>query len=60
LSAADIREFRRDAEAWKFFRSQPPGYRQRAAWWIISAKREETRRARLERLIATSRARRRI
>ena len=60
LSAADEREFRRDPIAWKFFQTQPPGYRRLAAWWIISAKRPETRRARLQRLIATSRARRRI
>jgi len=40
--------------------AQPPGYKRLAAWWVIRAKREETRRARLERLIATSRARRRI
>jgi len=60
LSRADEREFRRDPAAWKFFQSQPPGYRRLAAWFVISAKRTETRRARFERLIATSRARRRI
>jgi uncharacterized protein YdeI (YjbR/CyaY-like superfamily) len=60
LSAADQREFRCDAAAWKFFTSQPPGYRRLAAWWVVSARRTETRRARLERLIAVSRARRRI
>jgi len=60
LSRADEREFRSDPAAWKFFQSQPPGYRRLAAWFVISAKRTETRRARFERLIATSRARRRI
>jgi uncharacterized protein YdeI (YjbR/CyaY-like superfamily) len=60
LSPADQREFRRDSTAWKFFKAQPPGYQRLAAWWIVCAKRTETRRARLERLIATSRARRRI
>lgn len=60
LSAPDEREFKRDPAAWKFFQAQPPGYRRLAAWWIISARRTETRRARLERLITTSRARRRI
>src|ERR1700674_4571905 len=59
LSAADEREFRRDPVAWEFFQRQPPGYRRLAAWWVISAKRPETRRKRLERLIITSRARRR-
>ncbi len=60
LSPAQEREFQRDPIAWKFFQAQPPGYRRLAAWWVIEARREETRRARLERLIATSRARRRI
>jgi uncharacterized protein YdeI (YjbR/CyaY-like superfamily) len=60
LSPADQREFRRDPLAMKFFKSQPPGYQRLAAWWVVSAKRTETRRARLERLITASRARRRI
>ena len=60
LSARHEREFRRDPLAWKFFKSQPPGYRRLAAWWVVSARRTETRRARLERLITVSRARRRI
>lgn len=60
LTAEDERKFKRDPAAWKFFQTQPPGYQRIAAWWIISARRTETRRARLKRLIATSRARRRI
>jgi uncharacterized protein YdeI (YjbR/CyaY-like superfamily) len=60
LSPADQREFRCDPLAMKFFKSQPPGYQRLAAWWVVSAKRTETRRARLERLITASRARRRI
>jgi uncharacterized protein YdeI (YjbR/CyaY-like superfamily) len=60
LSNADEREFRRDPAAWEFFQRQPAGYRRLAAWWVISAKRPETRRARLQRLIETSRARRRV
>jgi uncharacterized protein YdeI (YjbR/CyaY-like superfamily) len=60
LPAADEREFRRDPAAWEFFQRQPPGYRRLAAWWVISAKRPETRRNRLERLITASRAQRRI
>jgi uncharacterized protein YdeI (YjbR/CyaY-like superfamily) len=60
LSADDEREFRRDPVAWEFFQRQPAGYRRLAAWWVISAKRPETRRKRLERLIAESRGQRRI
>ena len=60
LTPAQEREFSRDRVAWEFFQAQPPGYRRVASWWVISAKRPETRRQRLERLIATSRTRRRI
>ena len=60
LTKADERAFRRDSQAWNFFQAQPPGYRRVVAWWVISAKRAETRRKRLERLINESRAKRRI
>ena len=38
-------------EAWKFFQTQPPSYRKMIGWWIVSAKKEETRMARLAKLI---------
>jgi uncharacterized protein YdeI (YjbR/CyaY-like superfamily) len=60
LGAGDEREFRRDPAAWEFFQRQPAGYRRLTAWWVISAKRPETRHKRLQRLIAESRACRRI
>ena len=40
--------------AWDFFRAQPPSYRKAAAWWIVSAKKDETRLKRLEKLTACS------
>lgn len=40
--------------AWKFWRSSPPGYRKTATWWVVSAKREETRERRLATLIECS------
>jgi len=40
--------------AWNFFRKQPPSYRKMIGWWIISAKKEETRMARLAKLISES------
>jgi len=40
--------------AWSFFQDQPPSYRKVIGWWIISAKREETRFKRLEKLIRFS------
>jgi uncharacterized protein YdeI (YjbR/CyaY-like superfamily) len=40
--------------AWGFFQTQPASYRKAVSWWIISAKKEETRLKRLEKLIAHS------
>lgn len=60
LSDAAEREFRRDVLAWKFFQAQPSGYRQLAAWWVISAKKPETRQKRLQQLVRQSHAQRRI
>jgi uncharacterized protein YdeI (YjbR/CyaY-like superfamily) len=37
--------------AWKFFQAQPPGYRKAMNWWVLCAKREETRLKRLDKLI---------
>ncbi len=54
LGAQYERKFRSNKAAWKFYRAQTPGYRKLTAWWVISAKREETRQARLARLIADS------
>lgn len=48
------RKMRRNAAAWKTFQAQPPGYRKMVTWWVVSAKKEETRQKRLERLIEDS------
>jgi len=37
--------------AWSFFVSQPPSYRKMAGWWVVSAKQEETRLKRMQKLI---------
>ncbi|HEX9424080.1 MAG TPA: YdeI/OmpD-associated family protein [Pyrinomonadaceae bacterium] len=37
--------------AWKFFQAQPPSYRKAANWYVLSAKKEETRLKRLKHLI---------
>jgi uncharacterized protein YdeI (YjbR/CyaY-like superfamily) len=54
LERAQEREFRANRKAWDFFRAQPPWYRRTATWWVISAKREETRIRRLATLIEDS------
>jgi uncharacterized protein YdeI (YjbR/CyaY-like superfamily) len=38
-------------QAWSYWSSRPPGYRRIAAWWVISAKRSQTRERRLATLI---------
>jgi uncharacterized protein YdeI (YjbR/CyaY-like superfamily) len=60
LSKADEKTFRAHPTAWRFFQRQPAGYRKTATWWVMSAKREETRKHRLETLIADSAGQRRI
>lgn len=52
--------FKANRPAWEFFQAQPPGYRRLAIWWIVSAKREETRTRRFDQLLAISAARRRL
>ena len=47
-------------KAWEFFQAQPPGYQHVISWYVISAKQEETRFRRLERLIKDSENGRRV
>jgi uncharacterized protein YdeI (YjbR/CyaY-like superfamily) len=53
-------QFESKARAWAFFTAQPPGYQRIALWWVMNAKREETRLKRLKTLIADSAAGRRL
>lgn len=45
---------RKNKAAWEFFQAQPPSYRKVAGWYVVSAKKEETRLKRLEKLIEDS------
>ena len=54
LDATSAKEFREHTQAWEFFEKQAPWYRKTATWWVMSAKREETRQKRLEKLIRES------
>lgn len=47
-------KLKRNKAAWKFFQSQPAWYRKVANWWVVSAKRDETRLKRLDQLIEDS------
>jgi uncharacterized protein YdeI (YjbR/CyaY-like superfamily) len=54
LPAALEREFRKNATAWKNFQAFPPGHRRTTIGWVASAKKEETQKKRLAKLIQFS------
>ncbi|MGE0455933.1 MAG: YdeI family protein [Vicinamibacteria bacterium] len=56
LAPALAKRFRAQARAWHFFRTQPPWYQRTCAFWVMSAKRPETRERRLAQLVACSEA----
>lgn len=60
LTAAQRRDFRANRPAWELFQAQAPWYRRTATWWVVSAKREETRSRRLAKLIEDSASGRRL
>jgi uncharacterized protein YdeI (YjbR/CyaY-like superfamily) len=45
---------REDAAAWEFYEKQPASYRKAVNWWVVSARKDETRRRRLDSLVACS------
>src|SRR5712691_12176767 len=54
FDAAIEKTFRANARAWTFFLAQPPGYRKVCTFFVMSAKKEETRLRRLEVLMNVS------
>jgi len=60
LGAAHEKRFKANKKAWTFFEAQAPWYRRTTTYWVVSAKREETRLRRLATLIAGSEAGRRL
>lgn len=54
LDQAYERRFRRNKKAWEYFTSKAPSYRTTAVYWVMSAKKEETRERRLATLIEDS------
>jgi uncharacterized protein YdeI (YjbR/CyaY-like superfamily) len=54
LSPAFVKSFRANAAAWASYQQQAPYYRRVTARWVMSAKREETRKKRLAVLIDCS------
>ena len=51
LAPAYLKTIRANKAAWAHFQAQAPSYRRLMAHWIMSAKKEETRRKRLDLLI---------
>lgn len=52
LAGPYLRRLRASRRAFAFFAAQPPWYRRTTSFWLMSAKREETRERRLAQLIA--------
>jgi len=60
FDAATEKRLKSNKWAWAFLQGQPPGYQRLMMRWIMSAKRDETRFSRLERLISASAKRMRL
>ncbi len=60
LERGEERQFRDSPAAWMWFEGQPRSYRATAIHWVVSAKKDETRRRRLTTLIEDSAEGRRI
>ncbi len=58
FTRAQEKQFRANKTAWEFFRSQAPWYQRVTTYWVISAKRGETKLKRLSELIGHSQNRR--
>jgi uncharacterized protein YdeI (YjbR/CyaY-like superfamily) len=60
LSPQDIRLFKRNTAAWKYYGTLPPGYKNMVNWWVMSARKAETRAKRLASLIDACAQKRRL
>jgi len=60
LTPAFEKRFKTNKTAWAFFSSQEPSYQRGAKFFVMSAKKEETKARRLEILISDSAAQRRL
>ena len=54
LSVEYEKEFRKNKAAWEFFQTYPPFLKKTVSFWVMSAKKEETRLKRLRQLIESS------
>jgi uncharacterized protein YdeI (YjbR/CyaY-like superfamily) len=54
LDTKSKKTFQANPSAWEFFRTQAPWYQRTSIFWVMDAKREETRTRRLKHLIQSS------
>jgi len=54
LGRAQVAVFRQNRRAWAYFQKEAPWYQRTSSFWVLSAKREDTRRKRLALLIECS------
>jgi uncharacterized protein YdeI (YjbR/CyaY-like superfamily) len=54
LDPASLKAFRANRRAWTFFQAQAPWYQRTSIFWVMDARKEETRSRRLGELIACS------
>jgi uncharacterized protein YdeI (YjbR/CyaY-like superfamily) len=60
FSREQEKQFRDNKPAWDFFQSQAPSYKQLTTYWVITAKKEETKQKRISILIDHSQHQRKI
>lgn len=60
LGKAEEAMIKANKKAWSFFQKLAPSYKKPSIWWVISAKKEETRWKRLDILIKSSEAEEKI
>jgi uncharacterized protein YdeI (YjbR/CyaY-like superfamily) len=51
LSPAFMKRLKANAKAWKFFQSEPAGYRRTTMFWVMQAKKDETREKRFRTML---------
>jgi len=60
LSGEYEKKFKSNEGAWEYFQNQPPYYKRTVSFWIMSAKKEETRQRRLKIVMDDSAKKRKI
>lgn len=51
LSPAFLKRLKANPKAWQFFQSEPPGYRRTTVFWVMQAKKAETREKRFRTML---------